>query len=82
MVGNTGFEETTAAERRRKYSSPEISAPSIEAGAEHGFSYPNDRTKLRLCRGYLKALPGLHKHLWTNQSSLSETPEEKCPIND
>lgn len=33
----------------------------IEPGAEHGFAYPKDITKLRLCRGYLNALKGLHK---------------------
>lgn len=33
----------------------------IEAGAEHGFAYPKDRHKLRLCRGYLNALDGLRK---------------------
>lgn len=50
----------------------------IEAGAEHGFAYPErvvaveidgksvetklpDVKKLRICRGYLNALPGLHK---------------------
>ena len=40
----------------------------IEAGAEHGFSYPKERTKLRLCRGYLKALPGLLKHMMTDRT--------------
>lgn len=35
----------------------------IEAGAEHGFAYPSDHHKLRLCRGFLNALPGLRKHM-------------------
>lgn len=35
----------------------------IEPGAEHGFAYPTDRNKLRLCRGYLNALKGLSKRM-------------------
>jgi hypothetical protein len=36
----------------------------IQPNAEHGFAYPkdgNDPKKLRLCRGYLNALTGLHR---------------------
>lgn len=35
----------------------------IEPGAEHGFAYPKERTKLRLCRGYLNAIKGLTKRM-------------------
>lgn len=33
----------------------------IEPDAEHGFAYPEDRSRLRLCRGYLNALGGMWK---------------------
>lgn len=33
----------------------------IEPGAEHGFAYPKERRKLRLCRGFLNAWEGLRK---------------------
>lgn len=35
----------------------------IEPGAEHGFAYPKNREKLRICRGYLNALTGLRKRI-------------------
>ena len=35
----------------------------ISATSEHGFAYPSNRQKLRVCRGYLKALPRIHKGL-------------------
>lgn len=48
----------------------------IEPDTEHGFAYPDhDRTKLRLCRGYLNALTGLHKRSATGSVSDGEISE-------
>jgi len=33
----------------------------IEPDSEHGFAYSKDRTKLRICRGFLNALKGFVK---------------------
>ena len=41
----------------------------IEPGSEHGFAYPTDRRKLRLCRGYLTALGKWWGAAEPNQSS-------------
>lgn len=41
----------------------------IEPGSEHGFAYPTDRRKLRLCRGYLTALGKWWGDAEPNQSS-------------